>query len=276
MKIKKTRVWINPSLGLLFVFSSFGLFVDVRALAPVSNLDQSLVRPKLLEKREKSTTGTSRVATLQRVFKKYWYLPIPVIGAGAFYAYQLQNNSVAQKNNPNSVKIKLKAEQKQSGAAQKEHSPSREEQLQQNSVDAQEVSEQPKLTEEQPVNEKESLVETSISVDEQENPGLTDADNSVKQLKPRFTETSESNESLSSKPLSSKNNGLSWATIVTLAFPVLAVGGKIIWRLLSGPNSIPAAASPAAIPAAIPEKFPSLDFSNDGKPPVPHREIINL
>ncbi len=112
MEIRKTSVWISRSLGLLFVFSSFGHLVGAN-----SSKSQVVVQKGI--KKSHVSGSTSRMATLQRVFKKYWFLGIPVvIGVGGLYARWLKNNSVVQNDKSNSAEIKSKTEQ--SGAAQEE------------------------------------------------------------------------------------------------------------------------------------------------------------
>ncbi len=143
MEMRKTSVWVSRSLGLLFVFSSFGHLVG--GGYPKSQIAQ--IAQKGTKNSQVSASTGGSMATLQRVFKKYWYVAIPAIGAGVFCARQLKNNSVVHNDKSNLVERKPKAEQ--SGAAQ-------------------EVSEQPKLTEGQPVEGEGSLVETSVSVDPQE------------------------------------------------------------------------------------------------------------
>ncbi len=142
MEMRKTSLWISRSFGLLFVFSSFGnLIGGGYQKSQIAQIAQKGT------KYSQVSASTGRMATLQRVFKKYWYLAIPAIGAGVFCARQFKNNSVVHNDKSNLVERKPKAEQ--SGAAQ-------------------EVSEQPDQTEVQPLEGEGSLVETSVSVDAQE------------------------------------------------------------------------------------------------------------
>ncbi len=123
MEMRKTSVWVSRSLGLLFVFSSFG------HLAEANSSKSQVVQKKINNSQVSGSTG--RMATIGRFCKKHWYLAIPAMGAAGYVAYRLKNNSAVQKNESNSVVRKPKAEQ--SGAAQR-------------SVDAQEKTQPQELT----------------------------------------------------------------------------------------------------------------------------------
>ncbi len=100
MEMRKTNVWVSRSLGLLFVFSSFGHFAE-------ANSSKSQVV---------QGGTTSRMATIGRFCKKHWYLAIPAMGAAGYVAYRFRNKSTEQKNESNSVVRKPE----QQGAAQEE------------------------------------------------------------------------------------------------------------------------------------------------------------
>ncbi len=112
MEMRKTNVWISRSLGLLFIFSSFGHLAEAN-----SSKSQAVQKGT---KNSQDSASTGRMATIGRFCKKHWYLAIPAMGAAGYVAYRLKNNSAVQKNESNSVVRKPE----QPGAAQEEQSQS--------------------------------------------------------------------------------------------------------------------------------------------------------
>ncbi len=159
MEMRKTNVWVSRSLGLLFVFSSFGHFAEAN-----SSKSQAVVQKGIKNSQVSGSTG--RMTTIGRFCKKHWYLAIPAMGAAGYVAYRFRNKSTEQKNESNSVEKKSKSEQ--SGAAENQQSVN-ESQAADNSVTefvdgkAQEERQSPELAEGQPtVNGNNDLEESGV------------------------------------------------------------------------------------------------------------------
>ncbi len=135
MEARKISVLVSRLICLLFIFSNFGHIVgagvqkqaSASAQQPASASDQNQFAVKSVVKQpfkvwgttqkiafgnlganrrvgsgmsaeiERPATNKNIITKLHGIFKKYWYVFIPVIGAGALLACQFKNKSDAQK-----------------------------------------------------------------------------------------------------------------------------------------------------------------------------------